>query len=133
MFIEYKVKFGQDGVTVTQRIDFDASTVDQDEVASNPQTDDSETSAVTVAKENRLGHAAPLQPSVAPPEGGGPGDRTRGSGPGDRTRGSGPGDRTRGTGQGDSAPHSGLGDSTRGTGVFVFAPVIINCPPQHKA
>jgi hypothetical protein len=98
----------------------------------DPQTDEVQTRAVTVAKENRLSHAAPMRPSAVPAEGAGPGDSTRGSGPGDRTRGSGPGDRTRGTGQGDFAAHSGLGDSTRGTGVFVFAPVIINCPPQHK-
>ena len=95
MFIEYKVKFGQDGITVTQRIDFDASTVDEDEVASNLQTDDSVTSGATVAKEVRLSRAAPLQHSAAHGEGAGPGDSTRGSGPGDRTRGSGPGDRTR--------------------------------------
>ena len=117
MFIEYKVKFGQDGVTVTQCIDFDASTVDEDEIASTSQTVDSETSGATVAKEVRLSRAAPLHPLAAiPATGSGPGDSPRGSGPGDSPRGSGPGDSPRG---------SGLGDSPRGSGrVIVLGPVM---------
>ena len=152
MFIEYKVKFGQDGITVTQCIDVDAVTIGEDEVRGDQQAAELETGHANVAKENRLSRAAPLQRFVAIPaegsgpgdstrgsgpgdstRGSGPGDSTRGSGPGDRTRGTGPGDRTRGTGQGDSAEPSGLGDSTRGAGqVIVLGPVIINCPRQHK-
>ena len=125
MFIEYKVKFGQDGITVTQCIDIDAVTIGEDEVRGDQQAAELETGHANVAKENRLSRAAPLQSvAAAPVEGAGQGDNTRGAGQGDNTRGAGQGNNTRGAGQ---------GDNTRGSGrVIVLGPIIINCPPPPK-
>lgn len=85
MFVEYKVRFGQDCITISQHIDPDDSIGAQDAFA------DAESSDAAIVSENRLSRAAPasLPDAVSLSKGSGPGDRPRGTGPVDRPRGTG--------------------------------------------
>jgi hypothetical protein len=140
MLIEYEIKFQQDSITITQRIEPGGP----DEV---PVKQPALTPHAAVRSENHLNRVAPKVAGTAGDRrGAGPGDGIRGNSPGAGLKGAGPGDGIRGNspgagltgaGPGDGIRGNGPGDGIRGNGpddsilagrVIVLGPVIINYP-----
>jgi hypothetical protein len=132
MLIEYKIKFQQDGITITQRIEPGA-----------PDTQLDLTAHAVVRKENHLNRVAPKPGGAAHDHtGSGAGEGIRGTGAGEGIRGTGAGEGIRGTGAGEGIRGTGAGEGIRGTGaddsiragrVVVLGPVIINFPSEHAS
>jgi len=124
MLIEYKIKFQQDGITITQRIEPDAL----DGVAAKQQDS---TSNAALRKENHLSRVAPKPGAAAGRSGSSAGGVITGDGAGEGISGDRAGE---GAGEGISGDGAGEGISgDRASGsqagrVVVLGPVIINCP-----